>query len=235
MRGAEVCSPAVGMARSASFRRLFDFRKLQPNNLLQSAPAVQPSPCSHPFRSARRPPVICSSILLRRAEEQITSGRWSLRSNLFIVIPLRPCHRSPWLRSRQSDSPQAPKQTAGPLRWLATASASAVGRYDRRRWFTDQPPRPSSPCLRESAFVSSLDSSCPSGAPTSAAPGFQFTCLRRPPLHGSIRPSSGRQILRGTMSLGPSCFFLAISGTFGSLYLLLFRIIVRYILSRTPT
>jgi len=35
------------------------------------------------FRSALRAPVICSPVLLRRPEEQITEARWSLRSNPF--------------------------------------------------------------------------------------------------------------------------------------------------------
>ena len=38
-------------------------------------PSARPSACSHQFRSAWRPPVICSPILLRRSGEQITSVR----------------------------------------------------------------------------------------------------------------------------------------------------------------
>ena len=73
---------AAGTARSASFRRFFDFRKLQPKNLLQSA--LRPGLCRLAwFRYARRAPVICSPALQRRPGEQITSARCSLRSNPF--------------------------------------------------------------------------------------------------------------------------------------------------------
>ena len=67
---------------AAPFGESFDLCRLRPND---SPPVVlRPGLCRLAlFRSARRAPVICSPVLLRRPGEQVTEARLSLRSNPF--------------------------------------------------------------------------------------------------------------------------------------------------------
>ena len=72
-----MCSPALDTGRSAPSRDYYlSCARASLRAVVSSGrPSARPSACSHQFRSAWRPPVICSPILLRRSGEQITSVR----------------------------------------------------------------------------------------------------------------------------------------------------------------
>ena len=91
----------IGMLARSRLGPIRSLRRLLPvlrsflapagSSLLRS-PFGPASACSHVFRSAQRPPVICSPALLRRPEEHITSGRFRF-AQLPAVSPLAP-HRA---------------------------------------------------------------------------------------------------------------------------------------------
>lgn len=105
-----------------------------------------------PFRSAPAPRI--DSQLLRRVES-IPSACTFASLNFICCI----------------SAPALP-----PLRHSVRAALRRLrpppdGRCDHPRRFIVRPARPPSPCLRESAFISYLDSGRPFGAPPPAAPG----------------------------------------------------------------
>ena len=90
------CSPDLGTGRSALFGDYYlscARASLRQVVVSSGRPSARPSACSQQFRSAWRPPVICSPILLRRAGEQITSVRLAplklLRSDFYPFASLR--------------------------------------------------------------------------------------------------------------------------------------------------